>query len=101
MPGAPFFVATDGDDNVHVSFPNANRLRTFSPTGKVLTEWGSSGSGPGEFECPGGIAIDAEGNLFLAESTCGQQLNNRVQRLGDRAVPVVRQSWGRMKSRYR
>jgi DNA-binding beta-propeller fold protein YncE len=39
-----------------------------------LTEWGSYGSGPGQFNTPYGVAIDASGNVYVAET-----INHRVQ----------------------
>jgi DNA-binding beta-propeller fold protein YncE len=51
-----------------------SRVVKFSPKGKYLKAWGKKGSGPGEFDTPHGIAIDAKGNVYVAE-----RLNNRVQ----------------------
>src|SRR5512134_1792352 len=32
-----------------------------------LTQWGSCGSGTGQFNGPGGIAVDASGNVYVAD----------------------------------
>jgi DNA-binding beta-propeller fold protein YncE len=40
-----------------------------------LTQWGALGSGPGEFREPRGLAVDALGNVFVADFG-----NNRIQR---------------------
>src|SRR5512132_1090738 len=38
------------------------------------TAWGSAGVGPGEFNSPTGIAVDASGHVYVADFN-----NNRVQ----------------------
>ena len=39
-----------------------------------VTQWGSIGTGNGQFFMPNGIAVDASGNVFVADSG-----NNRIQ----------------------
>ena len=48
----------------------------IGPDGKELGRWGSRGSGPGQFNNPNGIALDGQGNLYVADSQ-----NNRIQKL--------------------
>jgi DNA-binding beta-propeller fold protein YncE len=48
----------------------------IGPDGKELGRWGSSGVGPGQFLTPLGIALDGQGNLYVADS-----INNRIQKL--------------------
>jgi uncharacterized protein YjiK len=40
-----------------------------------ITKWGSWGTGDGQFAGPEGIAIDSNGNIFIAE-----EYNNRIQK---------------------
>jgi DNA-binding beta-propeller fold protein YncE len=40
---------------------------------KLLSSWGKTGSGPGELSMPGGIAVDGQGHVLVADSG-----NNRV-----------------------
>ncbi len=56
-------------------FPATNvpTVEAFDPRGSV----GSSGSGEGELDSPHGIATDAEGNLWVADTE-----NDRIQRFG-------------------
>lgn len=49
--------------------------------------WGRQGTRPAEFNEPRGIAIDARGNIFVADSK-----NHRVQKLAPDGQPVV--AWG-------
>jgi DNA-binding beta-propeller fold protein YncE len=43
--------------------------------GAYLLQFGSAGSGPGEFNQPANIAIDSADNIYVADS-----LNHRVQK---------------------
>src|SRR5439155_829360 len=47
----------------------------LAPCGTFLTAWGLPGSGDGEFNNPYGIAVDASGDVFVADT-----LNNRIQK---------------------
>ena len=73
-------VAPNGDIFVvdgHGSAPGEkvnNRVVKFNSRGKFLTEWGSSGSGKGEFEDPHALAMDSTGRLFV-----GDRGNSRIQ----------------------
>jgi virginiamycin B lyase len=51
-----------------------SRVAVFSKDGKFLRQWGRTGSGPGEFYVPHGIAMDSQGRLFVADRG-----NNRIQ----------------------
>jgi DNA-binding beta-propeller fold protein YncE len=53
------------------------RLQRFTSTGTFLEKFGKEGNGPGEFEAPGGIALNpSSGDLYVADDG-----NNRIQRL--------------------
>jgi DNA-binding beta-propeller fold protein YncE len=51
-----------------------DRISVYDPSGKLLRQWGRTGSGEGEFDCPGGIALGQEGRVYVADQT-----NRRVQ----------------------
>ncbi len=53
--------------------PN-NRIVKFSPDGGYLLEWGTTGSGPGQFSTPHDLAIDSQGRVFV-----GDRGNSRIQ----------------------
>ena len=46
----------------------------FSSTGTYLDRWGSFGAGAGQFSSPSGIAVDASGNVYVADTG-----NNRIE----------------------
>jgi len=41
--------------------------RCLIPAGTFLRKWGSQGSEDGQFFSPGGVAVDASGNVFVAD----------------------------------
>jgi peptidylamidoglycolate lyase len=65
LPNGDFYV-TDGNKNF--------RVVKFSPDGKYLMEWGKKGNGPGEFNAPHGVAIAADGRIYV-----GDRGNLRIQ----------------------
>lgn len=46
-----------------------HRLSVYSPEGTLLTRFGApeEGSGPGQFIAPHGVAVDAKGDVYVAE----------------------------------
>jgi len=53
--------------------PN-NRIVKYSPDGDYLMEWGTTGSGEGQFSTPHDLAMDSQGRLFV-----GDRGNSRIQ----------------------
>jgi sugar lactone lactonase YvrE len=73
----PFGIAVDGFDNVYVTENGSHTIRKISPAGRVTTLAGSAGrpgsdDGSGSFArffTPEGIAVDPEGNLYVADAS--------------------------------
>ena len=57
-----------------------------SPVEFVL-EWGSAGTGPGQFGGAHGIAVDADGNVYVADTG-----NDRIQKFTSEGVFLF--EWG-------
>ena len=79
----PGGIALDKAGNIYLShFPAAagnketypDRLSVYTPEGKLLHEWGKSGTGPGDFHYPGGMVIAGDDRLYVADQT-----NHRIQ----------------------
>src|SRR5258708_40261572 len=51
------------------------RILEYTAGGKKLREWGSAGTGPGQSHQPPGIAIDADGIIYVPDPQHG-----RIQR---------------------
>ena len=66
-------VARDGSFYVSDGYGN-NRVLKFAADGKLLLQWGAKGNGPGQFDLPHGIALDAAGRVFVVD-----RRNDRVQ----------------------
>lgn len=76
-------VAVDqSDGSVYVADPGNDRIQKFSSSGAFLVEFGTSGTGDGQFDLPQGIAVDpVSGDVYVADSN-----NNRVQRFTSAGV---------------
>jgi DNA-binding beta-propeller fold protein YncE len=76
-------IALDSEGNVIVSDTGGgpvvgNRVQKFTPEGTFLLEWGSSGSGPGLFDHPHGIATSPAPDCFVYVADAGN--SNRIQK---------------------
>jgi DNA-binding beta-propeller fold protein YncE len=92
-------IGTDLEGNIYVSDNSNARIQKFSAagapiseaTGSFLLKWGSSGSGSGQFNNPVAAAVDASGNLFVAEYG-----NHRIQKFSSTGTFITQ--WGSLGS---
>jgi hypothetical protein len=86
--GGPTAIAVDPWGNVYVADPGNpgnNRIQVFSTTGQFLGKFGSTGSADGQFFVDNGVATDAAGNIYVADT-----FNNRIQKFtAKEAITVV------------
>lgn len=66
--------ARDGHVFIADGYRNA-RVLEYSADGKKLREWGSAGTGPGQFRLPHSIQVDASDVVYVADRE-----NGRIQR---------------------
>jgi tripartite motif-containing protein 71 len=71
----PVGIGTDSNNNVYVAESGGNRVSKFTSTGQLISSWGSSGSGPGQFNQPKGLTLDQNNNVYVAD-----EFNNRIQK---------------------
>jgi len=79
------FVADDGRS----SSRGAYSIQKFTADGEVLKRWGRDGFAPGQFDSPAGVAVDAAGNAYVADTA-----NNRVQKFNKYGQFLIQ--WGSM-----
>jgi DNA-binding beta-propeller fold protein YncE len=64
-------VALDSSNNVYLSYEGStipgSSIWKFSASGTYLAQWGSYGSGNGQFADPEGIAVDSSNNVYVVD----------------------------------
>lgn len=58
-------VAPNGD--LIVADTHYHQVMRYDPQGNLLAQWGSYGTEPGQFIYPNGVAVDAEGSIYVSE----------------------------------
>jgi uncharacterized protein (TIGR03663 family) len=62
------FLAIDSNDHLFVSDPEGYRILEFSSTGEFVRYWGDFSTGVDGLNIPVGVAVDAEGAVWVADS---------------------------------
>jgi hypothetical protein len=71
----------------YIADTDNHRVQKFNSTGTYITQWGTNGTGDGQFKRPSGIAVDPSGNIFVAERE-----GNRIQKFTNAGTLVIK--WG-------
>ena len=75
---APYGMAQSAAGELFVADGRANKILLLDQHGGVVQSWGEKGAAPGQFQMPHMLAVDAEGNLLVAEVN-GQRLQKLVR----------------------
>jgi NHL repeat len=75
-PQGNLYVTEFGSPSFDGSMGGNDRVQKFSRTGVPLAQWGTLGSGPGQFNGPVGIAVDPQGNIYVAEREITESRNS-------------------------
>jgi len=67
-------IAADTDGNLYIVDALFETVQVFDPAGQLLYYFGSTGTGPGQFQLPSGVSIDDRNRIYVADSQ-----NRRVQ----------------------
>lgn len=84
----PYCVAADAKGYIYVTNNASDMVQKFTADGYLVTQWGTKGSGNGEFEGPDGIAADIDGFIYVADSG-----NSRIQKFSPDGTYLTQ--WGK------
>ncbi|MBU0580376.1 MAG: hypothetical protein KKA19_04285 [Candidatus Margulisbacteria bacterium] len=60
-------IGIDKNDHIFVAETGENRIQVYDPNGVFITEWGTKGTGDGEFRGPVDVAVDSEDNVYVVD----------------------------------
>jgi sugar lactone lactonase YvrE len=75
------------NDFVYVADTDNNRIQIFTSEGHIVSKFGKDGTGDGEFQSPGGVAVDTDGNIYVADTE-----NHRIQKFSSEGRFIIK--WG-------
>jgi len=97
----PRAVAVDAEGKIYVADSGNHRVQIFNPDGSFLRQFGSAckldtgegcqGDGRGQFNEPWGIAVAADGSIYVSDTW-----NHRIQKFDNQGAFVT--MWGRFES---
>jgi len=80
-------IAFDSSDNVFFASYDSNTVYKFDKFGAPITQWGSTGTGNGQFDGAMGVAVDGSNNVYVADRN-----NNRIQKFDNSGNYITQ--WG-------
>ena len=80
-------VALDGHGDIYLAEINADRIEEYSVAGKLITTFGTHGSGPGQLYNPAKVVVDAQRGVYVSDNS-----NNRIQKFSYTGQPLAQ--WG-------
>jgi tripartite motif-containing protein 71 len=71
----PWGIAIGNTGNIYTSELDGSRISKFTTSGTLITRWGTSGGGNGQFFWPKYLAVDKDENIYVAD-----EKNRRIQK---------------------
>ncbi|HYP56012.1 MAG TPA: NHL repeat-containing protein [Solirubrobacterales bacterium] len=98
-PQRPLGIAADGKGNIWMVDRENGRIVKYNEAGSYLGQFGTYGSGPGQFLDPRGIAVAPDGTIWVADAARGriQQFNAKGEYLrgfGAKSSVPTNDPWG-------
>src|SRR3546814_13744877 len=86
-----FFILYVDHRDLHVLTTSCPTRRSsdllYRRAGSFITTWGTYGNGEGQFDGAFGVAVDASGNVYVADT-----YNNRIQKFDSSGAFII--EWG-------
>ena len=79
--------STSTSTTTNTTTVSTSSTTTTIPACTLLLQWGSPGSGDGQFNFPSGVATDASGNVYVADTD-----NHRIQKFDESGALLT--TWG-------
>jgi len=76
--GKPVGLGIGSDDRLYVADTHYARVVIFAPDGTLITQFGSKGTGPGQFIMPTDVAVTPDGGCYVGEYGG----NDRISKFG-------------------
>ncbi len=73
-PDAPYGIAVDSNHDIY-TVSSDNVVRKYTSSGTPILNWGTSGTGNGQFNSPIGVDVDSMDNVYVSDFD-----NNRIQK---------------------
>ena len=63
------------DSSVYAAGSNNHRIQKFTSAGGFVSQWGTEGTGDGEFQYPIGVAVASDSSVYVSDIG-----NSRIQK---------------------
>jgi DNA-binding beta-propeller fold protein YncE len=89
-------LALDDRDNVFTVDCLSNHIQEFTGTGAFIARWNGPPSAPGQDQELVDVAVGPSGDIYVVDL-----LGNRIEKFSYLATPVLRRTWGSLKTAFR
>ncbi len=80
-------IVIDHNDNIYINQRGTNTIRKYNTSGIFISSFGGTGTGNGQFQLPGRLAVDSQNNIYATD-----QVRNNVQKFNSSGV--FQFAWG-------